>query len=151
MVRNIPVTETRTNENAHIIFNEDGSATLQPPKHFLSNARKSWATSLIGRFIGGSFDFKFVRDQAFRLWKNNGLSRVFYSSKGYFTFKFTYVKEKDEVLCLNIVQMGGKTLYLMPWVEANKFKRNVIESVPCWIKMEDVPHSYWSRSKAFHI
>lgn len=151
VARNVPVTEARSNELAQIIFNEDGSATLKPPKNFLLNARKSYKTSPIGHFIGGNFDFRFVRDQAFRLWKNKGLFRVFYSSKGYFTFKFTTVKEKDEVLSLNSVQMGGKTLYLMPWMEANKFKKNVIESVPCWVKMEDVPNSYWSSEGLTHI
>lgn len=45
----------------------------------------------------------------------------------------------------------GKTLYLVPWMEANKFKKNVIESVSCWIKMEDVPFSYWSRTGFSHI
>lgn len=47
--------------------------------------------------------------------------------------------------------MGGKTLYLLPWTEANKFKRNVIESIPVWIEMKDVPHSYWSREGLTHI
>lgn len=62
VTKNVSVTEARSNETAQIIFNEDGYATLKPPKLFLSNARKSWETSLTGHFIGGSFDFKFVRD-----------------------------------------------------------------------------------------
>ncbi|KAL8092426.1 hypothetical protein AgCh_034633 [Apium graveolens] len=145
LTKNIPVVGTSQHHNVQIIFNEDGSATLKPPKEFLQNARKMWDTSLLGHFIGGSFDFKFVRDTAFKMWKNKGLTRVFYSSKGYFTFKFTTVQEKNAVLALNSVQIGGRTLYLAPWMEANKFKKNVIETVPCWIKFEEVPHSYWSR------
>lgn len=149
--KTIQATNTSSNDKSQIIFNEDGSNTLKPPQNFLCNARKMWESCLISHFIGGSFDFKYVREQAFRMWKNMGLSRVFYSFKGYFTFKFTTVKEKDEVLALNSVELGGKTMYLMPWMEANKFKRNVIDSVPCWIKMEDVPHCYWSREGLSHI
>lgn len=131
VVKNIPNTGTSQSGSAHIIFSEDGSATLKPPKDFWVNARKMWSTSLIGHFIGGSFDFKFVRDHAFKLWKNKGLSRVFYCSKGYFTFKFATVQEKNEILALNSIQVGGKIMYLAPWMEANKFKKNVIKSVPC--------------------
>ncbi|XP_074377040.1 uncharacterized protein LOC141718557 [Apium graveolens] len=101
VAKNIPSTGTSQTDNVQIIFNEDGSATLKPPTEFLANARKLWNTSLIGHFIGGSFDFKFIRDHAFKLWK---------------------------------IRM-----------EANKFKKNVIETVPCWVKFEEVPHSYWSR------
>lgn len=151
VAKNIHVTDAGCSDNAQITFNEDGSATLKPPLGFLSNARKLWETSLIGHFIGGSFDFKIVRDQAFKMRKNKGLSRVFYSSKGYFTFKFSSVKEKNDVLALNSVQIGGRILYLASWMEANKFKKNVIESVPCWVKFEDIAHSYWSREGLTHI
>lgn len=151
VTKNVFSTEASSSEHAQIVFIDDGSPTLKPPKNFLTNARKLWDSSIIGHFIGGSFEFKFVWEQAFKMWKNMGLTRVFYSSKGYYTFKFATINDKNEVLSLHSVQMGGKTLYLFPWMEANKFKRNVIESVPVWIKMEDVPHSYWSREGLTHI
>ncbi|XP_074342079.1 uncharacterized protein LOC141679484 [Apium graveolens] len=151
VTKNIPSKEPASSETAKVTFNEDGSATIQPPKNFLASVRKNWSTSIIGHFIGGSFEFRFVREQAFKLWKNHGLSRVFYSSKGNFTFKLNSEIEKQKILGLNSVVMGGRTLYLMPWMEANKFKKNVIETVPCWIKLKDVPHSYWSREGLTHI
>ncbi|KAL8091472.1 hypothetical protein AgCh_033906 [Apium graveolens] len=131
ITKTIPSKEPTTNADAKFSFNKDGLATIRPPKPFFVNARKNWSTSIIGHFIGGSFDFCFVREQAFKYWKNHGLSRVFYSSKGYFTFKFNSEKEKNDILGLNSVVMGGRTLYLLPWMETNKFKKNVIESVPC--------------------
>lgn len=134
-----------------ITYNDDGSANIFPSRELLLNAQKQWETSLIGHFIGGSFAFKFVRDQAFRLWNNLGLSRVYYSSKGYFTFRFKTVEEKNRVLALNTVQMGGKTLYLIPWMEGSSFKKNVIDRVPCWIKLVDVPHSYWTKECLYAI
>lgn len=60
VTKNVPNTETGSSETAQIVFNDDGSTTLKPPKQFLTNARKMWSTSLIGHFIGGSFDFKFI-------------------------------------------------------------------------------------------
>ncbi|KAL8115351.1 hypothetical protein AgCh_021999 [Apium graveolens] len=84
-------------------YNEDGSVTLIPTREFLLESRKQWDTSYIGHFIGSSFDFKFVRDRALSMWQKKGLSKVYYNSKGYFTFKFGTVEEMNHILDLNSV------------------------------------------------
>lgn len=127
-----------------VTFNEDGSANVEPPREFLLQAQVQWETSLIGYFIGGSFAFKFVKEQAFKFWQNKGLLKVFYSSKGYFTFKFKNIAEKDAIHKLHSVQMGGKTMYLTPCIEGSIFKRNLVNRVPIWVKLVDVSQHYWS-------
>lgn len=127
------------------------SVNIEPPKDFLLNAQKQWDSSFIGHFIGGSFAFKFVREQAFKLWKNVGLTRVYYSSKGYFTFRFATVEQKNKVLSLNSVYIGGKPLYMMPWMEGSKFRKNLVQKVPCWIRLVNVPDTYWSRDGLSNI
>lgn len=76
------------------------------------------------------------------MWKNRGLLNVFYNSKGYFTFKFDTVENMKAILNLSSIQMGGKTLFFKPWMESTEFKRNVIEKVPCWVKLGNIPPSY---------
>ena len=130
--------------DSEVIFNKDGSATINLPRSFLENAKKKWSTSCIGHFIGGSFPFKFVKEKVTKLWSNMGLQNVFFSSKGYFTFKFGTMEEMEHVLALNSVNIGGKRLYLGPWSDGSQFKRNAIKSISTWIRLTDVPHSYWS-------
>ena len=48
------------------------------------------------------------------------------------------------ILDLNSVNIGGKRLYLGPWIDGSQFKRNSIKIVSTWIKLVDVTHSYWS-------
>lgn len=141
--RNIP-NEKHHNSNVAFTYNGDGLVNLMPSDEFLHNGRKQWDTSIIGHFIGGSFDFKFVREQTFKIWKNGGLSKVYYSSKGYFTMRFNSVEAKDAALGLHSVQIGGKTMYLKPWMEGSKFRKNILDKVSCWIRLVDVPFSYWS-------
>ncbi|KAL8102690.1 hypothetical protein AgCh_027277 [Apium graveolens] len=126
--------------------NPDGSLNLIPPREFLVQARQQWDTSCIGHFIGGGFDFKFVREQAMGLWKKRGLLNVFYNTKGYFTFKFDTTEHMKAVLNLNYIQMGGRFLFLKPWMESSKFKRNVFDNFPCWIKLGNIPPSYYCSS-----
>ncbi|KAL8108690.1 hypothetical protein AgCh_024958 [Apium graveolens] len=132
------------NANVSFTYNEDGSVNLLLNDDFLKNGIKQWESSITCHFIGGIFDFKFVRDHAFKLWKNKELSRVYYSSKGYFTFRFNTVANKNIVLNLNSVQMGGKTLFLRPWMEGNKFMKNIVNKVLIWIGLSNVPFPYWS-------
>lgn len=134
------------NEDTIITYNEDGTAVVKFSREYMVNAQKKWDNSIIGHFIGGGFAFKFVREQAHRIWRNKGLTGVFYSSKGYYTFRFGTKEERNVALNLNTVQIGGKTLYLMPWMEGSKFKRNVVAKVPCWIRLVDVPYSHWSKN-----
>lgn len=127
-----------------IVVNGDGSSTISLPRCFLEKSRAKWATSCIGHFVGGSFSFKYVKNQAMKLWMNQGLQDVFYSSKGYFTFKFATEGDMKKVLSLNSIQIGGKRLYLAPWTDGATFQRNVLPSISTWIRLVDVPHSYWS-------
>ncbi|KAL8149116.1 hypothetical protein AgCh_006209 [Apium graveolens] len=77
---------------------------------FLEKGTRQWDTSIIGHYIGSSFDFKFVRDQTMKLWKHKGLSRVYYSSRGYFTLHCGTVEGTDAVLAINTVQIGTKQI-----------------------------------------
>lgn len=83
--------------------------------------RKQWDSSLIGHFVSGSFSFKFIHEQAMKLWGNLGLVKVFFNFKGYYTFKFNSIAEKDKILALNVVNISGKPLYLLPWIEGSYF------------------------------
>ena len=144
LTKNIQSNKPSTHLDAEVIYNEDGTATINPSKDFLIHARQQWNSSLIGHFIRSSFDFKYIKERAFKHWKSKGLKNVYYSSKGYFTFKFSIVEEKDAILRFNSIQVGEKTMYLQNWVEASQFKKNVINRIPCWIRLLDVPQSYWS-------
>ena len=125
-------------------YNVDGSANLSPPKSFLLAGRKRWATSCIGYFVGGGFSFKFVKENALKMWKNRGLLNVYFNSKGYYTFEFKTEDEMKSFLGASSMMMGGKRMYLGAWIEGTNFQRNVIPFVSIWVQFSDVPHSYWT-------
>ena len=134
-----------------ISLNGDGTASLELPHSFLIEARKQWSSSCIGHFVGASLQFKYVKDQTMKLWSNKGLKNVYYNSKGYYTFRFETEVEMKKVLALRSIQLGGKRLYLAPWTDGATFQKNVIKKVSTWIKLVDVPHSYWTREGLKHI
>ncbi|XP_063941240.1 uncharacterized protein LOC135149469 [Daucus carota subsp. sativus] len=92
-----------------------------------------------------------LKGTALKLWTNSGLKNVYYNSKGYYTFRFDAVEDMKKVLALNSVQIGGKRLYLAPWTDGANFQKNVIKKVSTWVKLVDVPHSYWTREGLKHI
>ena len=131
--------------------NGDGTATLELPRAFLLKARGQWSTSCIGHFVGPSWQFRYVKEQATKLWSNSGLKNVYYNSKGFYTFRFGEEADMKKVLALGSVQMNGKRLYLAPWTDGATFQKNVIKRVSTWIKLVDVPHSYWTMEGLGHI
>ncbi|WOH03943.1 hypothetical protein DCAR_0623348 [Daucus carota subsp. sativus] len=134
-----------------ISLNGDGTATLELPHSFLIEARKQWSSSCIGHFVGASLQFKYVKEQTMKLWSNNGLKNVYYNSKGYYTFRFETEAEMKKVLALRSIQIEGKRIYLAPWTDGASFQKNVIKKVSTWVKLVDVPHSYWTREGLKHI
>lgn len=144
--KNVPVMNSNQFNTVEPDIRIDGdSAHVTLPMEFLLNSRKRWTTSsCIGHFVGGSFSFKFVKERVTKLWGNAGLKDVFFSSKGYYTFEFDSENEMKAVLGLNSVAIGGKSLYLGPWIDGSQFQKNFVPSITTWVKFIDVPHSLWS-------
>lgn len=127
--QNIPNPQPQTNDEITVTFNVDGSTRIQAPRSFLLEARKQWDSSIIGHFIGTTFSFKFIREQAFKIWKNLGLVNVYFSAKGYYTFRFKTIEQKNVDLNMNSVQMGGGGLFIWPlgWRAPNLKEMSLIE------------------------
>lgn len=68
--KNVNTPQVISDVDSKFTFNEDGSANLKLPREYLLNAQKHWDTSLIDHFIDGGFAFIFIREQAFKIWKN---------------------------------------------------------------------------------
>lgn len=123
----------------------DNSATIKLPMDFLIKSRERWtSTSIAGYFIGKNLAFSVVKEEAFKVWGNLGLKNVFEYPKGFYTFQFAAEYEKENVLADGPYLLRGKVLFVQPWMEGVRFRRDSIGSVPIWVKFYNVPLSYWT-------
>lgn len=66
LTKNTP-NATVTESQATVTHNKDCYATVDFSHEFLIKSQEQWNSSLIAHFIGGSFSFKFVKEQVLRL------------------------------------------------------------------------------------
>ena len=73
-----------------------------------------------------------------------GTAECFFQLKRIFYFQVWICGRNGKGLGSKFCEYWGKRLYLGPWSDGSQFKRNAIKSVSTWIRLIDVPHSYWS-------
>lgn len=80
-----------------------------------------------------------------------GLSKVILHSKGYYIFKFHSVAERDNVLASGPWHFASKIIVLQPWKEGAEFFRTDCDRFPIWVKLSQIPLSYWSAEGISYI
>lgn len=123
---------------------EDGNIIVKPPIDMLKRGNQIWSSSLVGYFLHSTLPYKVVEPIARRLWGHLGLSKVFLHGKGYYIFKFNSITELDRVLASGPWHFVSKIIVLQKWQEGVKFSKPDCEKFPIWVKLSQIPLSYWS-------
>lgn len=129
----------------------DGSILIKPPMDFLERGNQSWSSSLVGYFLHSKLPFKVVEPIAKRLWGNRGLIKVLLHSKGYYIFKFNSDADRDNILASGPWHFASKVIVLKPWKEGVEFAKDDCDTFPIWVKLSNIPLSYWSADGISYI
>lgn len=129
----------------------DGVLSVIPPNDMLRRGNQIWAASLVGYFLHSSLPFKVVEPIARRLWGHLGLFEVFLHNKGYYIFKFDSALECDHILASGPWHFTSKIMVLQKWKEGVEFSKTKCNTFPIWVKLSNIPLSYWSDEGISHI
>lgn len=143
IVSNIPGKSSRS-LSYHPPLSENGNILVKPPSDVLKRGNQLWSSSLVGYFLHSNLPFNFVEPLARRLWGNMGLTKVFLHSKGYYIFKFQSLADRDNVLASGPWHFSSKIIVLHPWHEGVEFAKTDRDKFPIWVKLSQIPLSYWS-------
>ncbi|KAK1360653.1 hypothetical protein POM88_045127 [Heracleum sosnowskyi] len=124
--------------------NENGVPMIRPPKEFLVASQKAWSNSLVGYFLGSNFPFKLVEEEAKRQWLHLGFVKLYVVKKGFFIFKFNSELERNQILAGGPWHFKRNQIFLQPWYEGKKLEKSGFSKLPIWIKIHDIPCSYWN-------
>lgn len=123
---------------------ENGDILVKPPDDMLARGNLIWSTSLVGYFLHSNLPFKVVEPIAKRLWGNLGLTKVFMHNKGYYIFKFKSSTDRDNILASGPWHFASKVIVLQKWQEGVEFTKSDCDKIPIWVKLSQIPLSYWS-------
>lgn len=129
----------------------EGRIIIRPPVDVLKRGNQLWASSIVGYFLHSKLPFKVVEPIAKRLWGNMGLQNVFLHAKGYYIFKFQTVADRDNVLASGSWHFASKIIALQPWKEGVEYSKPECEKFPVWVKLSNIPLSYWSAEGISYI
>lgn len=117
---------------------------IRPPREFVLSSQKAWDNSLVGYFIGSNLPFKLVEEEARRLWLHLGFSKMYMVKKGFYAFKFNSELDRNKILAAGPWYFKRNQIVLQPWYEWIKLEKSGFTKLPLWVKIYDIPYSYWS-------
>lgn len=129
----------------------NGIPIIKPPKEFLISSQKAWTSSLVGYFVGANLPFKLVEEEAKRLWLHLGFNKLYMVKRGFFVFKFNSEVDRNRILASGPWHFKRNQIILEQWYEGKKLEKSGFTKLPVWVKIYDIPYSYWSLKGLSHV
>ncbi|XP_058764506.1 uncharacterized protein LOC131637957 [Vicia villosa] len=107
---------------------------------------KFWEHTLIMYVLGKDLSMNAVKQFMLRTWNFVKLPELFYHDDGYFLMKFKNNKEKEMVLLRGPYSIQTMPMILKNWCPEFNFQRDMIRTIPVWIKLPNLPLQMWGAS-----
>lgn len=77
--------------------------------------------------------------------------KVYYHNDGYFLVRFANVDDRNEVLYSGPYLMNNRTIIVKIWSPEFDFNKEVLQTVPIWVKYPNLPLNCWSMDSSSWI
>ncbi|XP_020266255.1 uncharacterized protein LOC109841719 [Asparagus officinalis] len=116
-----------------------------PRSEILINVDK-WNNTLIGYVLGDKPFYSHLKGCVGRLWKPKCSLEIYSRENGFFFFKFGCHEELNRVLNGGPWLFDGRLIILKKWSENIGLERELLTSVPVWIRLPSLHLKLWSNN-----
>lgn len=116
---------------------------VDPPDEILKKGMEKFKCCLVGKFTKGILSFKKLKEIAFNIWGNKGLSLVSQKNDSTFMFKFNSICEKNVILSKGTWYFERRPMVVTNW--GSNIGAEHVSSIALWVKFSDVPDCYWTK------
>ncbi|XP_058767570.1 uncharacterized protein LOC131641282 [Vicia villosa] len=102
-----------------------------------------WENSLIMYVIGTNLSMNAMKNYMSRMWNFVALPDMYYNDEGYFILKFKNGDDRDEVLMKGPYTFQNKPMILLEWRHDFTMAKDMLRSIPIWIKLLGLPLPMW--------
>lgn len=74
------------------------------------------------------------------------LPDMFYHEEGYFIMKFKSMKDSEDVMMKGLYSIRNLPMVLLEWRPDFSMERDMLRSVPIWVKLPNLPVQMWGDS-----
>ena len=127
------------------IVGDDGSLMAEAPEEAIVVAAERWVNALVGYVVGDRPTLGQLRTTVARLWQPKAPMNVFARMNGFFLFNLGSAEECERILTRGPWLIDGRPLVLRRWSIDFNFDRDMLMSVPMWIKFPTLQLHLWSQ------
>lgn len=124
----------------------DGETVVEIGEEDVESEIKYWETAVIMYAIGRELSMNAVKQFMSKFWNFVKLPDMFYHEEGYFILKFHSFIERDMVLTRGPFTIQNMPMILKEWSPDFNFKRDMLRTLPIWIKLPQLPLKMWGAS-----
>ncbi|KAF5190187.1 Rna exonuclease, partial [Thalictrum thalictroides] len=121
------------------IFSE---GVAEVPDEVVEKGHKDWEEYLVGSFVGKRLPYPLVKNVLQKQWGTQAFDMV--ADEDVFYFKFHSEQDKMTAIEKGPIFIAGRLFVLRLWSPETEKGKNLISSVPIWVKLEGVPKRLWS-------
>lgn len=129
----------------------EGEFVAQLQQEELDREIEKWKQALIMYVVGNSPTIAVVERFIASNWNYIAKSKVYYHNEGFFLVKFGSIEDKDEVLFSGPHTMNNRPFIFKIWEADFDFHKEVLQTIPLWIKMPNLPLNCWSMDSLSRI
>ncbi|XP_058762881.1 uncharacterized protein LOC131636267 [Vicia villosa] len=100
-------------------------------------------SALIMYAIGKNLSMNAVKNYMAKFWNFVQLPGIYYHEEGYFLLKFHSLHDRDQVQMKGPYSIHGAPMVLKEWYPKFEFKRDMLRTLPIWVKLPNLPLHYW--------
>ncbi|XP_020272316.1 uncharacterized protein LOC109847499 [Asparagus officinalis] len=116
-----------------------------PRFEIMLNVEK-WNSTLIGYVLGDKPFYSHLKGCVGRLWKLTCSLEIYSRENGFFFFKFGSNEEMNRVLNGGPWLFDGRLIILKKWTENSGLERELLSTVPVWIRFPSLHLKLWSNN-----
>ncbi|XP_070039159.1 uncharacterized protein [Nicotiana tomentosiformis] len=130
---------------------QDGEKIVELNKEEVEKGSAKWRQALILYVVGEDPTIGTLERFIAAIWNFASKPKVFYHNDGYFVVCFNSLEDKDDVLCSRPYTINSKPIIIKAWTPIFNFYSKVLQTIPLWVKLPNLPLSCWERETLSRI
>jgi hypothetical protein len=130
----------------HAPLIDDKGIYASIPKSAIDANVNKWCNTLVGYVMGDRPFYSQLKGCVGRLWRPTCSLEIHSRENGYFFFKFGSKDECDRVLNEGPWLFDGRLIILKPWSPNIGLERDILSTVPVWIRFPSLHLKLWSNT-----
>ncbi|KAG5620014.1 hypothetical protein H5410_005232 [Solanum commersonii] len=129
----------------------NGEQVIELKKEEIEKSTEEWKQALILYIVGESPTIAAI-ERCIALQVNTvSKPKVYYHNDGYFLVRLANLDDRNEVLYSGPHMMNNKPIIVKVWSAEFDFNKEVLQTVPIWVKYPNLPLSCWSQDSLSRI